>query len=581
MRILVLVVLAMASGCVMPEGVGSDSLDRYQRALVDRGPQTRGQEGLDPLRPALGSTGPAMRITKDPQTGKSQLSLTLDEALVRAMTNDLEIRTVAFTPSINRQDMEKAAAEFDYVVFGGFNYRKDDKRTLSQIQLDPNAVFDNFNALTRTYQAGIKNKTVTGATCALSYTLTDTWDNSTYYKINRRFEPVLALDVTQPLLRNAWPEYNLAQLKLAGVNYHSSMAAFRQKVEEVATKVINAYWTLVQARGELKIQQDLLKYTQTTLERVRARSELDATAVQIKQIEAAAESRRATLIQAEKTILDAQDQLAHLLNDADINVVSDLEIVPVTEPVTTPVAIDLTDKLLTALRHNPILEQARLAVDAADIGIRIAANQALPKLDLTASASLQGMGTTANASEENMETGDYASYGLGLTGEYPLGNRAAEADLRRQKLTRLQNLTQMQYAADSVALDVKERIRQIGSSHEEMQAQNAAMEAAWVQLRALEDTERIRGQLTPEFLQVKLSAQEAVANSARQKLAAIVQFNGALADLDRATGTTLDVHRLKVALVPATEGDYWPQPSHAAPSPMTTPTSLPSPEADR
>ena len=57
MRILVLVVLAMASGCVMPEGVGSDSLDRYQRALVDRGPQTRGQEGLDPLRPALGSTG--------------------------------------------------------------------------------------------------------------------------------------------------------------------------------------------------------------------------------------------------------------------------------------------------------------------------------------------------------------------------------------------------------------------------------------------------------------------------------------------------------------------------------------------
>jgi outer membrane protein TolC len=581
MRFLGLAALVLASGCVIPEGVGTESLDRYQRALVDRGPQTRGQEGLDPLRPAPGSTGPAMRITKDPQTGKSQLSLTLDEALVRALTNDLEIRTVAFTPSINRQDMVKAAAEFDYIAFGGFNYRKDDKRSLANRQLDPNAVFDNSQALSRTYQAGIKNKTVTGATWALGYTMIDTWDNSTFYQINRRFEPVLALDVTQPLLRNAWPEYNLAQLKLARVNYRSSMVAFRQKVEEVATNVINAYWALVQARGELKIQQELLKYTLATLERVRARSELDATAVQIKQIEAAAESRRATMIRAEKTILDVQDQLARLLNDADINVVTDLEIVPVTEPVTTPVAIDLTDKLLTALRHNPVLEQARLAVDAAVIGIRIAANQALPKLDLTASASLQGMGTTANASEENMETGDYASYGFALVGEYPIGNRAAEADLRRQKLTRLQNLTQMQNAADAVALDVKERIRQIGSSHEEMQAQNAALEAAWVQLRALEDTERIRGQLTPEFLQVKLSAQEAVANSARQKLASIVQFNSALADLDRATGTTLDVHRLKVALVPATEGGYWPQPSAASPSPMTAPTSLPSQSTGR
>jgi outer membrane protein TolC len=518
-------------------------------------------------------------IRKDAETGKSQVSLTLDEAIVRALTNNLDIRAVGFTPSISREDMEKAAAEFDYIVFGGFNYGKADRRTVAvkQTTLDPNNppdLFTNSQALTRSYQAGMKNKTITGATWSLAYTMTDTWDNSAYEAVHRRFEPVLALEVTQPLLRDAWPGFNLAQLDLARVNHKISMAAFRQKVETVAADVIDAYWSLVQARREVKIQQELLKYTLATLERVRARSELDATAVQIKQIEAAAESRRATLIRAEKTILDAQDRLARLLSDAEINLTSDLEIVPTTELVTAPVKLDVADKLLTALRHNPALEQARLAVESADIFVRVAWNQTLPRLDLTANTSLQGMNRTANSAQENLETGDYASYGFGLTAEYPIGNRAADAELQRQKLNRLKLVTETQLAADLVTQDVKERIRQAESSLRETQAQRAALNAAWAQLKALEDTERIRGQLSPEFLQVKLSAQEAVANSARAELEAIVQYNMALADLDRATGTTLEVNRFKVALVVATEGGFWPQPDKSSgPPARTTSTS--------
>jgi outer membrane protein TolC len=562
--------VVMSGGCVMPPGAGIGALDRYQQALAERGPQKRvAQDGLDSLRPLPGTTGPALQIRKDPETGRSQLPLSLDEAIVRALTNNLDIRAVSFRPSISREEMEKAAAEFDYIVFGAFTYEKADKETASPL-------FPSMS-LTRTYQAGIKNKTVTGATWSLSYTMTDTRDNATFQALNRRFEPTLALELTQPLLRDAWPGFNLARLDLARVDYGVSMAAFRQKVEETAAEVIATYWVLVQARRDLKIQQDLLDNTVTTLERVRARSELDATAVQIKQTEAAAESRRAALIRAHKVIQDVQDHLARLVNDAQINVVSDLEIVPITELISTQVRLDAADKLLTALRHNPVLEQARLAIDAADIAVRVAFNQALPRLDLTASTSLQGLDETANRAEESMETGNYASYGFGLTGEYPLGNRAGAAELRRQRLGRLKAITEMQNAADQVALDVRERIRQIDTVYREMEAQRAAVAAAKAQLKGLEDTERIRGQLTPEFLQVKLAAQEAVASGERAELQAIVQYNTALADLDRATGTMLEVHRLKVALVPATEGGYWPQPSAPAgvpafhPSPKTGP----------
>lgn len=139
---------------------------------------------------------------------------------------------------------------------------------------------------------------------------------------------------------------------------------------------------------------------------------------------------------------------------------------------------------------------------------------------------------------------DYNSYGIGLTMEIPLGNRARSAELRTRKLERLKAITVVKNVADQVAVQTKERLRRIQTSFAQIKVQEAATQAATSQLLALEESENIRERLTPEYLQVKLQAQESLATAQRAHTSAVVEYNVALAQLAQITGRVLEVHQV-------------------------------------
>ena len=534
------VVLAGMVGCVRPGGIDPSLLSRYQKAMAKRSPQKRaGPKGLPSLRPAPGTTGPVLKIIKDEQTGRSRVELTLDQAVMCTLANNPDIAVVSFDPAISRQEMIEAAAAFDYTVFAGYTKSYTDERTAT--------VFGGGRTSINELNVGIKQKTITGADWSVTYDMTRTWDDSAWSTMSERYEPTLELSITQPLLRDAWPGFNLATLRIARINRKISMARFREVVEQTATDAIGVYWLLVQARKNRDVEKSLLDMTLDTLRMVEGRAERDATAVEINQIKSAVEARRARLIRAAKTILDVQHQLARLLAHEQINVLSDYQIVPVTKPATTKVKIEAADQLVTALRHSPLLERARLEIAVAGENVKVARNQLLPRLDLAASTTWQGLGHTSHFANEQLNSGDYLSYSLGLTFEYPIGNRQRRAAMRRTRMERLKAIAQLQAVADDVAISVAERIREINTTFDEIQAQQDALKAAKTHLKALEDTE-IRRRLSPEYLNVKLIAQESVARSELAELQAIVSYNTAMVELARNTGTVLEINSVKIAL---------------------------------
>jgi len=491
------------------------------------------------LKPSPGTTGPQLDMRQDPQTQRTQVPLTLQQAVMRAIANNLDVRIVSFDPAIARQEILQAAAAFDYVVFADYLYKKDDMQT--------SGPYGGGEVEKASYDLGIKNKTITGAEWSLAWQMSRTAENSFFVGLPKRYEPQLTLQLAQPLLRNAWPVYNLARLDIARLNEKVQMEMFRQNVEQVVSEVVSLYWTLIQSRRDLEIQQQLLDATEQTLHRIQARAELDATSVQINQIKSAYESRRALLLRAQKLVMDVQQQLTKRMADAQLDLLGDYEVIPGTPLVDIPVQVDPTDRLLTALRYNPVLEQARLAIEVADIEVKVAVNQTLPRLDLTASAGLHGLDGRPGQATDNLLTGDYASYSAGLQFEYPLGNRERLAGLRGRRFQRLKTITTLQNIADRLAVDLLERVRQVDASYREMLAQQLAVQAARDQLKAMEDIERIRARLTPEFLQVKLSAQESLANAERSQVRALVEYNIALADLDRVTGTILQTYQVELS----------------------------------
>lgn len=550
--------MAGLSGCVSPGPIDIGVLSRYQQAMAARGPQKRlNDDRLGVLRPAPGETGPALKVVKDPQTGKARIHLTLQDAVTKALANSADIHVASLDPAISHEQVVQAAAAFDYVVFGQFSYQKDDNRS--------DSTFGGGKADTRVYEAGIKQYTVTGAEWSLASMLTRSWDNQAFRRLPTRWESNVTFRLTQPLLRNAWGDFALASLRIARVNRKITMAAFRQEVEGIVTETISTYWALVQARKEAEILQRLLEKTQETLEQIKLRVKLDVTKVEIKQTEAAVALRKAALLRARKVIVDAEQRLARLLSDSQLNALSDFEIVPLTPPATTPVVIDPGDQMLAALRHNPQLEQARLAIEAYEVNVRVAKNQTLPKLDLSGSIGLQGLDAGRSDAVDDLYTGNYLSWSFSLVFEYPLGNREASAGLRRARFERMKSIASMQDTADRVAVAIRERMRQIDMAFEEIQVNREAVEAARVQLQGLEETERIRGRLTPEFLQVKLQAQGTIASAEQGESRAIVDYNTAIVDLHRTTGTVLQRHRVQVALPVATGEKDWPsqQPSSA------------------
>jgi hypothetical protein len=149
--------LLQVCGCVSNE-VGDDNvIIKYQQNQAAKGPQSRADtEGRDLEKP-LGLLSPdpktavsKLQVTTDPKTGKEVYNLAIEQAIVRALANSPEIRVVSFDPSIAKEQITKAAAEFDVTAFGRLNYEKEDNPVSSVIQTG--------QSNSRLLQSGVKQK---------------------------------------------------------------------------------------------------------------------------------------------------------------------------------------------------------------------------------------------------------------------------------------------------------------------------------------------------------------------------------------------------------------------------------------
>ena len=377
------------------------------------------------------------------------------------------------------------------------------------------------------------------------------WDDLVGRTLSTRYEPVLAFQLKQPLLRDGGEKITLAGVDIARLNHRIALLGFRQKAEEVSTDVIRAYWQLVQARRDVDIQRRLVEQTEETVDKVEGRRGIDATGVQVHQAKAYAKSRQAALLNFEKRVEDAQDLLLRFVATSEAYLASEVTIVPVTGPggaesdVEKPVTA--RQAMALAMEHNPVIQHAKAAVEIADINVRVARHQRMPRLDLVTSASTQAL--AREPEEAGGELGsDYTSYAAGLVFEFTLGGRERYAELIKRRLERRKATAVLQNVADQVAVQVKERLRRVETSLAEIGIQRAAVEEGRVYLQALQDSEMVRERLTAEFLLVKLQAQETLAQAERAENSALVEFNVALAELAQATGTVLNLRQMEASL---------------------------------
>jgi len=497
-------------------------------------------------------------VTSDEEAGgKAFVPLTLEQAAARVLANSPELRIVGEDVSISREDITQAASEFDPLAFSRLGYERNN--------VPANTTLGGGRSESRALELGIQQKLFTGTQWSLSYALTRNWDDLTTNTLSTRYEPALSVEIKQPLLREAGKWRNLAEVNMASLYYDIAMLGLRQRAESALAEAISAYWRLLQARRNREIRQQLLSETSATLQKVQNRRDIDATDAQIKQVEASVKAREAALLQDEKQIADVQDALVRLLADDQVSLLSELEVLPVSLPDTAEPALDASDLLRRAMRGNPGVLQAMLQAEVADINVRVAENEKLPKLDLTASAGMRGLARGAGGSNEELRHGEHISYGVGFLLEYPLGNRLRQSQLRQRQHERRRAISVFQNTSDQVAIQVKESLRTVETAWKELQVQKEAVQAARMHLEALEGTEPIRGPLTPEYLLVSLQAQEILATAERGEIRAVADLNIAVVRLAQATGTVLEMPEVEAALAAVLSGHGMQDDSQASP----------------
>lgn len=495
---------------------------------------------IPPTSKSYATNGPSTFSQKE-----DTIRLSLEDAIARSLRYNLAIKVEAYNPGIREAQITEAMAAFDPVFFINSQWNNQD---------EPVVLAGQTNGTTWNNQVGIRKLMPWGGTVQASAgDIYRDLQKNTYTSAiipTPSHEANLAVQIAQPFLRGFGDDINQSNIYLAQRDQRISLETFRRQVITQIANVEEAYHNLVLARSQLDIQQRLLDNTADTYNRIVARGMIDADLIQIKEAQAAKESREADLVVAKSNLRNASDKLKSLINDPEVNLRGNALIVCTDRPIDAPLTFNVAEQMDMALRQRTEMQEARVLIEKTDINITVARNDLLPRADVTVSAQSNGWeGDLSSAFNNTVNPADLIDYSAGLKFEIPIGNQAAQAVVRRRQLERRQAVTAMLQEAQQVILEVKTQLRNLLTSYQEIQARQAARTSAGEELNALTQKESIE-RLTPEFLRLKLDAQQRLANAELSELQAIINYNLAIMKLEQAKGTLLEYNRIAISPAP-------------------------------
>ncbi len=349
--------------------------------------------------------------------------------------------------------------------------------------------------------------------------------------------------ITQPFLRNFGLDVTRSEIQLRKLDQQMAQERYIRQVQQTVQQVEQAYWNLVSARRNLPVTAELVAQTERVLHYFEVRAKFDVQPVQASNTKARLEIRLAELIAATNRIHDAEAQLKALVNDPSLPIPAQQEIVPSDIPPLEAVVLNRLVELKTAMDNRPELAEARYAVDSARVGVTVANNQRLPKLDVFFRYTANGLGGNPDAAFEQMSTNDFVDYIVGVQFEYPIGNRSADAGYRQARLTMAQALASVKQAIEQVILDVDVAYRNLQTLYKQMIPSSVAVVAQVDNLTALQQRTDRRD---PTFLDLELTTQENLALARQNLLSTWVQYGTGIANLELAKGTLLAYNNVRL-----------------------------------
>jgi outer membrane protein TolC len=346
----------------------------------------------------------------------------------------------------------------------------------------------------------------------------------------------IGVTLTQPLLKNFWIDNTRLTIRVAKNRLQYSEQGLRLQIITSVTAVANAYYELIYAQDNVKVQQEALELAQTQLDQDKQRVQIGTLAqLSVQSDEVQVAQSQANLIAAQSTLETDQNTLKNLVTD-DYSKWHDTDIEP-SETLTAPLQLfDLQDSWNKGMTERPDLLQARLNVEQQGIQLKFYRNQLFPELDLIGTYGYNGAGQEFNGTfnQFNERNAPFYSYGAQLS--VPLSGIGPRNQYKSTKATLQQIVLQLKQFEQNVMVEIDNAVKVAQSDYQSVDATRQARIYAEAALDAEQKTYAVGKATTFEVLQY----QGDLTTARGQEIRALANYEEALANLAAQEGSTLE-----------------------------------------
>ena len=407
--------------------------------------------------------------------------------------------------------------------------------------------------------------------------------------LNPQFPTNLSISLTQPLLRNLRFDETRRQVEVAKKNTSITDEQFRQRVIEIATQAVNAYWDLVFAYRNYQIQLEAVDLARRQVESNQRQVTQGILApIDINEAETLLDQFEQNLYTAQQSLTRSENALKILMLQDRSAVLWNSALIPTTPLQLQPPVLILEDAVRQAIESRPELAQVRLNADVNQTNTRFFRDQTKPQVDVVGAYSSAGLAgeqisggfnpfagnsattdrinqlsrlaglqplpaTTAagvpgallgtyGQSLSNLWGFNYSTANIGVRVSLPLHNRVAESNLAATVADGRRIDNQRAQLEMRVEADVRDTLQTIESTRSRTDAATFARQTAEAQYQS--EQRKFQEGTSTVFLVVQ--RQTAMITSRNAELRAQTDLSRAIAEFERATTRTLASRNINI-----------------------------------
>jgi len=353
-----------------------------------------------------------------------------------------------------------------------------------------------------------------------------------------------AIELRQKLLKDFWIDGTRYQIAVQKNTLKGSEWSVRGQIMSTLTSVESTYFALIYAFDEVKVQQKAVELAEKLLAENKKRVEVGAMApLDEKQAAAQLAASRADLLTAERNLAVAQNALKALVTD-EYSAWHAVELQPASKLVAVPVALDVQDSWVKGLALRPDLQQARLSLNNAGLGLQLAKNQVYPTFDIVGGLTYSASAREFSDALEQWAHRDAPAASVGFEFSMPIGNQIARNSYKTARLQKDQARLQLKQLEQNAMVQIDNAITLVRTSLARTQATREARVFSEAALDA--EVKKLENGKSTSFEVLRL--QRDVTSASSMEIRALADYNVALAQLAFAEGTTLERHKLDFAV---------------------------------